>query len=297
MDSPLVSIVCLCYNQEKFIQETLESVVSQTYENIEIIIIDDCSKDDSVNVIKSFVNQYSNFDITTIFLPENLGNCAAFNSGLAIAGGKYIIDLSCDDVLLPNKINDQVAFFETLNDTVGLIYSNTDYIDSTSNIIRTHFNSKNKLTPYSGDIYSKVIAKYFIPTPTMMFRKSVLDILNGYDPNLSYEDFDIWIRIARAHSIVYQDSVLMYSRVSDKSMSTTWYKKGDAQAYSTYLVCKKIQDLNKTTEEKDALIVRLKFELRQCFKGELKKEFQLNFVLLREIEGVSLMYWVMKIFL
>ena len=244
MSEPLVSIICLCYNQAHFVEETLKSVLEQDYKNLEVIVIDDCSTDGSQNVIENFIVSNSVNQFTHHFLVNNIGNCKAFNQGLKNAKGKYVIDLSCDDVMLPNRISKQVDFFEGLDSNVGLIYSNTTYIDEAGHLLNTHFQFSGKLQPYSGNIYSELIQEYFIPTPTMMFKKSVLDKLNGYDEQLSYEDFDIWIRIAREHEIHYQNEVLTHTRKSSDSMSSTWYKQGDSQAYSTYMVCKKIQLLN-----------------------------------------------------
>ena len=290
----MVTIVCLCYNQEDFVCEALASVFGQTYDNIQIIIIDNGSSDNSVTHIRKCLKEHDRTDIPTLFFKENKGNCRAFNEGLLLAEGRYIIDFSCDDVMLPQKIEQQVQFFDRIPDDTAMIYSNTDYIDEQGRYLSTHFSETSRWKPHSGDVYTRIIAEYFIPTPTMMFRTDILKSVGGYDDSLSYEDFDIWVRLARNYKIRYQDEVLMQTRRSKSSMSGGWYRHGDLQAYSTYRVCLKIEDLNQTEEEDEALMSRLLFELRQCFKHRLKKEFRLNYQLLKRVGTPPLAYRVMS---
>jgi len=103
MITPLVSVVIPCYNAERWIIETLESVRKQTYENIEIIIVNDGSKDASVELIKSF-----DFPLLTLIEQQNKGQTAALNAGLAAARGEYIQYLDADDLLNPEKIEIQL---------------------------------------------------------------------------------------------------------------------------------------------------------------------------------------------
>src|SRR5258708_38496375 len=98
MESPLVSIVCLCFNHERFVGEALRSVFQQTYSNIQIIIVDDFSTDGSTSIIKKVISDYTH-KIQFLGLTQNLGNCKAFNQGLALATGDFVIDFSTDDVM------------------------------------------------------------------------------------------------------------------------------------------------------------------------------------------------------
>src|SRR6185436_18882244 len=102
MPSPTVTVICLCYNHARFVEEAIESVLNQSYANIQLIVVDDASTDKSAEVIKQLINKHSSIE----FLPlqTNLGNCKAFNQGLARAKGEYVIDLAADDVLLPTRI-------------------------------------------------------------------------------------------------------------------------------------------------------------------------------------------------
>ena len=105
---PWVSVICTAYNHEDFIDEALQSVVSQDYPNVELIVIDNASTDATAGRISAFIAHHPT--IQFIQNRENLGLNRAFNQGLTRAGGRYVIDLSADDVLLPNRIRKQVCF-------------------------------------------------------------------------------------------------------------------------------------------------------------------------------------------
>ena len=112
-EKPLVSIICHCYNHSKFVLETLKSVLNQTYDNIEVIVVDDFSTDNSADVISSFMVKHP--EIKFIQNHRNLGITKSFNRILKKTKGKYIIDLAADDLLLPNCVMQQVHCFQNSN--------------------------------------------------------------------------------------------------------------------------------------------------------------------------------------
>ena len=99
---PLVSIIALCYNQEEFLCETLESIKAQTYKNLELIIIDDCSTDQSVKKIESWIKA-NNHNCNFITNKENLGLVKSLNIAVKKCKGKYYSLIACDDIYLPKK--------------------------------------------------------------------------------------------------------------------------------------------------------------------------------------------------
>lgn len=287
---PLVSIICLCYNHEEFVEETLASVWKQDYEQVEVIIVDDCSADNSVAVIQSFLNKHAcPFPLKTLFLKQNIGNCAAFNRGWRMAKGEYIVDLATDDILLPGRVSSQVAYFQQLPEDYGVVFTEAQYIDEEGEALAYHFAEKYKhirLVP-AGDVYLEVLSQYFIPSPTMMYKQKVLLHLGGYDEQLAYEDFDFWVRSSRSFKYAYLEECTTLVRKSGVSMSRGQYRKGDRQLYSTFLVCLKAKALNRTQPEQKALIQRVKFELRQAVLSDNRKEAALFFGLLEELESIT----------
>ena len=127
-DNPLVTIICLSYNHEKFVVETLNSVLNQNYSPIELIIVDDCSSDITKSIIEDWLLSHS--DVRFIANEVNLGNTKSFNNALKIAKGNYIIDLAADDLLMPNGIQMQVeAFQKSTYKNLGIVYGNAEIIN------------------------------------------------------------------------------------------------------------------------------------------------------------------------
>lgn len=264
MSSPLVSVICLCYNHAQYVEEAILSVINQTYPSVELIVIDDASTDDSVVVIKDILKNKD--QIKFIQLENNIGNCAAFNRGFEISSGAYIIDLAADDVLLPNRIEDGVKALEGAGDSFGVQFSDAELIDGPGNSIGLHSDNYPHRTIPQGSIYCDLIERYFILSPTMLIRRQVLELLDGYDEELAYEDFDFWVRSSRHYQYLYIPKPLIKRRILDHSMRSKQFVRGSAQLKSTFVVCKKINELNETQEEKQALIGRIHYEIKVCLK-------------------------------
>ena len=267
-DKPLVSVVCLCHNQAQYVRDAIYSVLDQTYENIELIVVDDASTDGSRYAIRSTVSKLDN--VQFIPLDDNVGNCRAFNHVLPFLKGKYVIDLAADDMLLPERIQKGVEDLEARGEEYGVNFTNVEIVDAQGHHLRHHFtvrqNGTARKQPPQGDIYATLVAKYVVNPVSMMIRKNVLDDLGGYDENLSYEDFDFWVRSARKFLYSYTDAVLVRKRIHDSNYSAQQYVKGSNQLFDTYRVCEKIKSLNRSSIERKALKKRVYYEMKQCMK-------------------------------
>lgn len=296
MELPLVSVVCLCYNHERFVKEAIDSVLHQTYKNIEMIVVDDCSQDASVSVILSLVDQ--NPRIKFISLKKNIGNCKAFNVGYQSTQGDFIIDFATDDVMLPGRIEKQVQFFQNQNSKVGVVFTDAIYIDSSSKPFKNHFEYllKKKLIDHipMGDVFRDVLTTYFICSPTMMVRREVFESLKGYDENLAYEDFDFWVRAARDFHFAFLNERSTWVRKSFGSMSNGLYKPGDLQLHATYLICCKAKELCRDEEDLNALRHRVLYEFKQSVFSGNNKEALLFADLLKMLGKVPFSLYVIQ---
>ncbi|HCW06060.1 MAG TPA: glycosyl transferase [Cytophagales bacterium] len=295
--NPLVSVICLCYNHEQFVTEALESVLRQTYPNIQFIIVDDFSLDESRKYIEQFIKKNSH--AIYLPLPKNVGNCAAFNQALRLAQGEFVIDFSTDDVMLPDRVEKQVNFFSTLDQSYGVVFTDAEYIDSKGNKLRTHFDHlfRRKLIQKipEGWIFRDVLRTYFICSPTMMFRKEVIDALKGYDENLVYEDFDFWVRSSRNFKYACLNEVTTRVRRTGNSMSSGWYEQGDQQLHSTYLICKKAVSLCIDEGDKKALLFRIRYEFKQAIFSGNKTEAKLFAELEMEVSKHNFQFYLFSI--
>lgn len=250
MNQPLVTVICVCYNHERFVREAIQSVLDQSYKNVELIVVDDGSTDKSVDVVRSM-------NVRLIDLKTNRGYCKAFNEAWRQSKGDFIIDLAADDELTTERIKVGVEDFSKRDETFGVQFGDALYSHG-----RLHSHRFPK--PPEGFIYKELISKYFICSASMMIRRSVLTMLNGFDETLAYEDFDFWIRSSRVFKYFYSPQVLVKKRIVKGSMSERQFKKGDPQQLSTFKVCEKILSLNKTAEENDALRQRIRYELKHA---------------------------------
>jgi glycosyltransferase involved in cell wall biosynthesis len=255
----------------------MESVLNQTYQHFELIVVDDGSTDGSQDVIAKFVKSYP--QITFIRLAKNHGVCKAFNKALTSSTGTFIIDLAADDILLPERLEHGIKSFEGLSDQYGVIFSDAEWIDEQGKHLYHHSTKYPHDSVPQGNVYKHLVERYFICSPTMMFKRTVIDSLGGYDELLTYEDFDFWIRSSRLFHYFYVPKVLVKKRKVQNSLSHRQFKIFNAHGNSTYRVCNKIFRLNKNRAEQQALQTRLHYEMRQSLRT-LNPVLGLKYILL-----------------
>jgi glycosyltransferase involved in cell wall biosynthesis len=267
---PWVSVICTCYNHAGYVQEALRSVVGQTYINIELVVIDNASTDASATEIQAFCTEYP----ATKFIQNtvNQGLCRAFNQGLAMVIGEYVIDLAADDVLLPGRVARQVERFRSLPLYYGVVFSNAAFIDENGGETGYHYpvdatGHSTQFVP-TGDVFQDILSRYFINTPTMMMRRDMLVSLGGYDETLAYEDFDFWVRSARHYRYAYVDEVLTLKRRLPDSLGAQVTKRGNLLLESTYRVCQKALTLCQNADEQGALAGRIRQFIRKSVYAE-----------------------------
>lgn len=259
--SPLVSIICLCYNHEQYVVEAINSVLSQTYDNIELIVIDDASTDNSQQVIRDHLQKFS--DVKFIQLPSNGGNCKAFNIGWQASSGEYVIDLAADDILFPERVSVGVDSFIENGPNFGVHFTDAQMIDNNGTVIREH-----KTTSFfshevpQGYIFKELLSKYFVNPVTMMYSKALLEFLGGYDESLKYEDFDLWVRSSKKYKYCYTEQILVSKRVLHGSHGDNQYRPGSKILPSTFKVCQKAYSMCEDHNDFMALLTRINYELK-----------------------------------
>lgn len=269
-ENPLVSIICLAFNHEKFVLETLNSVVEQNYQPIELIIVDDCSTDITKLVINNWLLTHP--EVQFIVNEVNRGNTKSFNNALKFAKGEYIIDLAADDLIVPNGIELQInAFQNSKYQNLGVVYGNAEIINEDGSFNSYYFpvdaDGKVKSKRVTGNIYSSVLSTGdSICSVSALFKKSVFDFLEGYDETLDYEDLDSWIRASREYEFDFIDEVLVKKRTVTNSLGSNFYKKKHRINVSTYKILKKALKLNRSKIEDLALQKRVHHEIIHSFK-------------------------------
>lgn len=205
----LVSVITACYNSEKYISETINSVLNQTYQNWELILVDDCSTDNTISVVKELMQE--NKRIKLLQLDKNSGAAVARNTAIKDAKGTFIAFLDSDDKWLPKKLELQLNFMKSNNYNL----SHTAY-----ELIDNQGNSLNKIiTPAKTLSYRDMLYSNKIGCLTAMYNQSKLGKI--YMPLLrKRQDYGLWLKILKTGEVAYGlNEVLSQYRNTENSIS------------------------------------------------------------------------------
>lgn len=197
---PLITVVIPVYNSEKYISSAIESVLTQTYQNFEIIIINDGSTDNTKRVIESFNDSRIKY-----IEQKNAGPAAARNKGLENAIGEYIAFLDADDLWKPEKLELQINVFKG-HDDICLTYSALEVLSSENILIELHsFKNYKRM-----DLVKFLLFDHIAIMPAVMIKKTYLDEVGYFNPGLyTGEDWDLWLRLALKANFFYTDKILV----------------------------------------------------------------------------------------
>ncbi|MBL4649071.1 MAG: glycosyltransferase [Aureispira sp.] len=215
---PLVSIVALCYNHAKYLEEALNSIANQSYANIQLIIVDDRSSDNSVELIQNWIDKNN---IDCLFLPheKNKGLCGSLNHGLKYIKGTYYQFLACDDVMLLEKIEKQVKVLET-NPNLAVVHSN-GYNINEHGVIGEKLHAKPLFTGDSKIVFKALLSENRISAPAVLIRTEMLPKAPVYDESSIFEDWALWLKLAKNYDFHYINEPLVHYRVLSTSMIRT----------------------------------------------------------------------------
>ncbi|CAM8415503.1 glycosyltransferase [Escherichia coli] len=198
---PLVTCCIPSYNHAQFIEAAIKSVIEQSYENIELLIIDDGSTDKSLSIINKLHKECeARFVNYSVIFRENRGLSKTLNEMLYNAKGEYITILASDDLFMPDKIATLVSFIHDLDDDYAAVFGDAEIIfNNDVNMKRMSFfkkYSKYKITDTCFDVtYSNVLHQNFIPAMSVLYRKKSLKQVGGFSESLRLEDWDIYLRL------------------------------------------------------------------------------------------------------
>ncbi|GHU05641.1 hypothetical protein FACS1894205_5940 [Alphaproteobacteria bacterium] len=259
-NAPKVSVLLPAYNAEKYIAEAIQSILDQTFTDFEFIIINDGSKDNTVKIIRQFV------DPRIIFIDneQNSGLIAALNQGLDLARGEYIARMDADDISLPTRFAKQVAFMDA-NQDVGVLGSWVQWFgdDCGERVLRRD----------SAVGFFEVLRDCPVAHPTVMLRKSVFDKYDlRYDSDyVNCEDYELWSRAIYYTKIVNLPEILLKYRRHDLNHDSS------------------LSAIQKDVRHRDIERIKQNAINRICIKEEDRK-------LLRWCAGIDKATWVIYLF-
>ncbi len=269
MIPPLVTVGVALYNHERYIEQCLTSVLTQTYAPIELIVIDDGSSDNSFDVAQSCTQKTNQLHSLSVTTRPNRGMCNTLNEIAQRASGKYISFLGSDDYWLESKLEAQVAFLES-NKQYALVHSNSMRIDADGKSLKKIDYSQKENT---GHLFRALVERTGgVNTPSHLYRTSVYDVIGYYDPNFSFEDTDFWLRLCKQYEVGFIDEVHTHYRWHGNNLSAR--KNGVGFIYDELI------NIYEKNIDDDALRIKAtnrlynKALMRSLQSGEFKRAFE-----------------------
>ncbi len=231
----MVSIIIPLYNAEAYIEKTIQSCLNQTYKNIEIIVVDDCSVDKSYKIVDCIMKK--EYPVIKLYKNEvNSGLIFTVNKGLEYCKGRYIITLGNDDTLKEKHIENMISIMKQKD--CSFIYCGSDYIDENDNII-------GKSNTLDIGSYKKMMARRnIINSCGLMVNRKYLDMVRGYPSDLGFKNYGewyLWIRLLGLAPAVYTNEIRSNYRIHSLNLTKTLLKKENIIETCNYnLLCMKL---------------------------------------------------------
>ena len=215
---PRISVIIPTYNRSDYVHLAIQSVLHQTYQDLEIIVCDDGSTDNTVEVVKSFQNS-SGPSVLLEALPHNLGVSAARNRAIHLAQGEFIAFLDSDDSWKPAKLEKQISFLDAHPDCIG-VGCNLEVVSHDDKVIQKRYKIVNGLN-YSNELFT-LLYNCYITTSCFVVKRDALLLAGLFDIRLqASEDRDLWYRLPRFGRIGHLEEILVSYRKHTSSISSS----------------------------------------------------------------------------
>jgi glycosyltransferase involved in cell wall biosynthesis len=217
-----LTVVVTCYNHQAYIEQCLDAIAAQTVPPRQVIVIDDHSIDDSANVIGRWLGD-SGLPWTFVAHAKNAGVCATLNEALAMAEGRYFCHLSGDDWVTSDRFERQVAAFSQAAPSAAILVSDLREVDAGGSTIVDHdFGLRlGSLIGHEAQprLLAGLLSENLIPAPAVVTRTDLVREVGAYDEALAFEDYDLWLRLARRYSVAYERGIVTNYRVVDSGLT------------------------------------------------------------------------------
>ncbi len=220
-ENTLVSIAIPTYNIEKYIAETLQSCLDQTYPHIEITVTDDASKDRTVEIVRAFMEKHSN--IKLMVQEKNVGAAKNTNDSIRLSTGEFFISLGHDDKLPPHHVERMLKWFTSPD--IAFVHCNAMRIDGEGREIKIIGNDAEKIRQTQNPLKA-LCFNNFIQSCGSMTRRSAFEAIGGWDESFFYDDeWGSYVRFAEKFKFAYATDTIGYYRVHDTNITRTLQKK------------------------------------------------------------------------
>lgn len=233
--SPLVSVIMPAYNHERYVGDSIRSVIAQDYQNIEFVILNDGSRDGTDEVIGKLIPECKKRFVRFEYINKrNEGVAVTMNRGVQWAASEFVSSISSDDLMSPDKISRLMTAMESAGPDVALVYADADFMDDEgqkialtaagrgvsisdkdggdavfTSFMQFHLNGRSDVILGRNSFdYEAILTGNFLPGMAMLWRKSVLERVGMFTPGIAVEDWDLWLRLSRSFKGVYVPAVV-----------------------------------------------------------------------------------------
>lgn len=216
---PLVSVVIPVYNNELYLAKTIISVLKQSYDNTQILLINDGSTDNSKEICLSYLEDKR----VMYFEHENKGSGYTRNVGISESKGAYIAFIDSDDVWHKDKLKKQMMLFQT-DETIDIVYSRIEIIDAYDKLVSDY-----NIRLHSGNVLDHLYIDNFICTSSVVLKKNILEKTGMFDEQFRIsQDYEFWLRVALTSTFAFVNECLVQYRVHDAQISKKVKNRMDA---------------------------------------------------------------------
>lgn len=201
---PKVSIIMPVLNGEKYIGEAVESILAQTYNDYELLVVNDGCTDSTCELLKNFAGR---LDLKVIHHPVRQGITRSINDGIRAASGRFIAFLDHDDAWFPDFLQSQVTYLDEHPD-VGMVHSDFQTVDAKGNVLEASVAASRKRKRVSGHVFPQLFLDSFIVGNSVLIRRECFATIGLFDEDLRWADYHMWMRIAWHYKVDYVPKVL-----------------------------------------------------------------------------------------
>lgn len=227
--SPAVTVVVVSYNHARFIQAALDSIKGQTLAASRVIVVDDASSDDTVEVARRWI-EANGGPFELIAHPHNTGLCRGLNEALSLIDTPLYTYMSADDLMVPHRLESQVErWVEDGSSAVG-VYSNARRIDADGVELLPDYRTLHEWPPSAdleGDIHTQLLRQCWLPAASVLVMTAAVREVGGYDERWFFEDYDLWLRLAAVGRFLVVDEPLVEFRELDSSLGHVRFSDTD----------------------------------------------------------------------
>ena len=271
MKNPLVSVVIPNYNNEQYISKCLDSVLAQTYKNLEVLVVDDSSTDSSADIINEYIDLDSR--VRLIINTENIKVSRNRHQGILRSYGSFVTTLDSDDYYFNEyKIQNEIELLSTYGFPEDLIAYSQTWILNTKNKSKPQFKHKNAL---EGNLFNAVLVRDAPIPRDFIFSRALYLTSGGFDFDIQiFEDWDLKIRLSALASWKYTNKPGVVYRLHDSGLSSV--DQGNLDYWKNFVFEKNIADLPHKAELKKRFLSNSKSRIQKSFKRMIKSTLLRN---------------------